>query len=104
MNKLTQEQLSEILKFGFDIDIKNCIKVSQDRICFYRNMNYDELLLSIHVALNYHNLKSETEGITICFMKNRDVHARQYPYYDGNLDDLVIVKNQRKLFEILLKK
>lgn len=65
-------------------------------IVMWRHFEMKELLTSFML-----NQKGTKDGLHINVMKNGDVFAREYPYYDGVLDNLVAVKNQRKIFELI---
>ena len=62
----------------------------------FRDFKHRDLLCSIMFKEKNTDIK---KGIHLNIMKNGDVFARQYPYYDGSLE-VIAVFNQREIFEV----
>lgn len=97
--EVDQQTLDTIVELGFNIKPEDVVSIRQHNTSFYRELGHKELLLGIMVAIE--KVLDGTSGIHICIMKNGDVYARNYPYYDGYLDGLLLIRNQRKIWELV---
>ena len=99
IEKSDMTKLEQIVKLAFDLSPNNYSRVCQNCIPFSRAMEIDNLLLSIHIFKK--DTPYESSGIHLCIMKNLDLHARRFPYYDGAEDNLVMVHNQQAIRELI---
>ena len=88
------------LDFTNESDFEKYYSVSVGGTTIYRDFKHKDLLCSI-MFTEKESPENRKEGLHINIMNNGDVFARNYPYYDGQLE-VVAVYNQRKLFELVM--
>jgi hypothetical protein len=98
--ELSADQIEKIVFLGIGLKPEHYRSAAKSRITFYREMKYQDLLCSIHVDQGVDDHRRDI-GIHICIMNNGDIFARIYPYYDGTLDNLIMVYNQAQIRDII---
>ncbi len=88
------------LDFTNESDFKKYYSVSVGGTTIYRDFKHSDLLCSI-MFTQKESLEKKKEGIHINIMNNGDVFARNFPYYDGDLEVLPVY-NQRIIFELVM--
>ena len=104
MKYITEEIAKQVgalaLDFTNESDFEKYYSVSVGGTTIYRDFKHKDLLCSI-MFTQKESLENRNEGLHINVMNNGDVFARNYPYYDGQLEVLAVY-NQRKIFELVV--
>ena len=98
---IPENTLEAIAQWGFHLQPGEYRSISQARITYDRDMDYSQLLVSIHITFKERGFHGADAGIHLCIMRNGDCLAREFPYYDGILDQMVPVHNQRMIVDLL---
>lgn len=80
-------------------DIKKFYNVKQIKTSCYKNFKINDILFCIGIE----EIKNNNKGKVIVVFKNLDLICRKTPYYDGDLDNLIFIKNQRKIQELIIQ-
>ena len=88
------------LDFTTESDFQKYYSVSVGGTTIYRNFSHKDLLCSI-MFTQKESPENRKEGIHINIMNNGDVFARNFPYYDGELE-IIAVYNQRKIYDLII--
>lgn len=103
MIQLTTDLANEIgalaLNFTIKEDFSEYYKSENYPSTIYRDFIYNDLLCSLFFT-QIDKYDQKEKGIHLNIFKNGDVFARNFPYYDGELE-LIFVYNQRKIFELV---
>lgn len=92
--EFSKEKLQEIVRLGFGLEPEHYVKVVRSKHPLYRDMPSND----VHMAVFLY--EKEDSGIHLCILKNGDIFARQFPYYDGDLDNLIMVSNHLEILKV----
>jgi hypothetical protein len=88
------------LDFTDENHFNECYTVTTGRSTIYRDFSHQDLLYSIMFSQNKLYNKKNEEGIHMNIMKNGDIFARNFPYYDGELE-IIAIYNQEKIRDLI---
>lgn len=105
MIQITSELAYKIGSLALDFtsqeEFEKTYSVSVGGTTIWRNFEHKDLLCSLMLTERDSILnKINTTGIHINIMNNGDIFARNFPYYDGELQ-LIAIYNQRKIYELI---
>ena len=104
MKYISEETAKQIGALALDFtngsDFEKYYSVSVGGTTIYRDFSHKDLLCSIMLTQK-ESPEKRKEGVHINVMSNGDVFARNFPYYDGQLE-IIAIYNQRKIFELVV--
>jgi len=102
---LSKELLQKIVLLAFGLKPEHYLEIIIGRNTMYRHMDHCELWFSLMIVQSKLQIINESKetGIHLCVMKNMDLFARTYPYYEGDLSELLMIQNQTEIMSLLIQ-